>query len=480
MGTFAVIGLTCALLFTFNYYFASAAEMTGANPQCNPWFAQCPCKKCPNSKNKCTVSCKNTANCAPGICKAVVPGGTTNGICVAKGKCEGENFTDQKGEQQGVGDAKGMMEAMKGVMDMLKEAMKGGGGGGGGQQGQQQQAQSGQNCTQYYQVSVPTTDQCAYYVPPTSNQLLGSNLNTDTSQSLLDALSGGTGSGLESALGGETGSSGKSSGIGDVLSEEDATDDEGESEPLSVSEQLLGGLLGGKGKEGATSEGGKVSSTGKEVDVSGVSNTKAKTTSGTHGDIEVTDTGGTIYAGARDAETNTEVAGFYGSSGGVQPQGLVAQLCQNRPWADSVVAYVIPSSFFDGLCTWRGYQVGKPAPPSDPVSEVASETAKGTQTQTKTAPETGKKTPRVPAVPPEVDIWTVPPRVPLGSRTSVFWNAKGVDSCAITSPDGSFNESTLTGGAATVPLTGPTTFTISCLTEEGEPVTDYVIVNLTL
>ncbi|MBI2025510.1 hypothetical protein HYT04_01845 [Candidatus Kaiserbacteria bacterium] len=74
----------------------------------------------------------------------------------------------------------------------------------------------------------------------------------------------------------------------------------------------------------------------------------------------------------------------------------------------------------------------------------------------------------------------MPDKVPLGTRTSVFWNTKGVEQCSITSPDGSFNENSLSGGAATVPLSGPTTFTISCLTAAGTPVTDYVTVQLAI
>ena len=156
-------------------------------------------------------------------------------------------------------------------------------------------------------------------------------------------------------------------------------------------------------------------------------------------------------------------------------------MCQNRPWANSVVSFVIPPTFFDGLCSWQGYQVGKPAPPPQPTVILQ---------QTKPAPVTKKPTPpkqppaaassTPPAVPPQVDIWAVPAAVPLGSRTSIFWNTKGVASCTETSPDGSFNESTLSGGASTVPLSGSTTFTISCLTADGKPVTNYVTVNMSI
>jgi hypothetical protein len=83
-----------------------------------------------------------------------------------------------------------------------------------------------------------------------------------------------------------------------------------------------------------------------------------------------------------------------------------------------------------------------------------------------------------PYVEPQADIWAVPSSVPLGARTTVFWNAKGVTSCTETSPDGSFSQSSLSGGAATVPLSGPTTYTISCTTPAGGHITNYVTVQL--
>jgi hypothetical protein len=353
-----------------------------------------------------------------------------NGVCIAAGKCEGVNFTGLNGQQQGVGDAKGMMDAMKGVMDMLKQAM----------QGKQQQQQPQQpttglpttGCTAYYQVTAPSADPCAYYVPPTSDSLLSGSTGLDSSgfDALQDALSGGG--------------------------------------SINVSEQLIGNL-----DTTATQTPPPAPAAGFPT-TQNLSGQAVNLQSGTQGDIVVGEGSATIFARARDTQANTEVAGFYGSDTfGSQPQGVVAGMCQNRPWAGSIVSFVIPPSFFDSLCAWRGYQVGTPAPPPPPVIQQ-------TPTPASAASPTPTPTPTASTIPAEVDIWAVPDKVPLGSRTSVFWNSKGVESCTISSPDGSFEEHALSGGAATVPLSGATTFTISCLTSEGKPVTDFVTVNLSI
>ncbi len=199
---------------------------------------------------------------------------------------------------------------------------------------------------------------------------------------------------------------------------------------------------------------------------------------GLRGDIQIFSSGGTIIAGSRNQTGNTEVAGFFGSdtfSG--QPQGVVASICRARPWATSVLSYVLPANFFDGLCIARGYQVGNPPPAQQPTVTV-------TQSQSQPAPQQqttpAASTTTVPSVPAVVRIWSVPASVPLGSRASIFWTSQGVASCLVTSPDGSFSQTTLSGGASTVALTGATTFTISCLSPNGTPVTDYVTVNIAL
>ncbi|MBV9159462.1 MAG: hypothetical protein JO019_02600, partial [Candidatus Kaiserbacteria bacterium] len=160
------------------------------------------------------------------------------------------------------------------------------------------------------------------------------------------------------------------------------------------------------------------------------------------------------------------------------------------------LSYIIPPSFFDGLCNLRGYQVGAlPAPApvatTSPVQVQLTQTSDNAKpvvvtpiTVTKPAATTTKTTSKnattTPTVEPKADIWAVPPSVSLGARTSIFWNTQGVTSCTETSPDGSFSHDSLSGGASTVPITAATTFTISCLAPGGGHITNFVTVNLAI
>ena len=187
------------------------------------------------------------------------------------------------------------------------------------------------------------------------------------------------------------------------------------------------------------------------------------------GNIFMNGNGATFFG--QESGNNSAVAGFYGSDTlGGQSQGLVASLCQSRPWASSVLSYVIPPSFFDGLCSWRGYQVGQTT--STPQVTLQQ------QPRPKPQPAATSSAPTQPSVAAQAQIWAVPSAVPLGSRTSIFWNTQGVASCTETSPDGNFTQNSLSGGASTVPLTGATTFTISCLDPSGNPITDFVTVQI--
>ncbi|HUO56238.1 MAG TPA: hypothetical protein VMU27_02280 [Candidatus Paceibacterota bacterium] len=203
---------------------------------------------------------------------------------------------------------------------------------------------------------------------------------------------------------------------------------------------------------------------------------------GITGSIESNPTGATFEAS--DVSTGTETSLFFGGdtiAGFVT--NLIASWCQSRPWATGFIADIIPPSFFDGLCASGGFAVGEQVPVAGttatnniPATNVVltqtpvshSSTASNSTTQTGTAP----------FLPPRVDIWAVPSSVPLGSRTTIYWNTENVSDCTESSPDGSFSASSLTGGGATVPLTQPTTYTISCLDSEGNPTTEYVTVGI--
>ncbi len=198
-------------------------------------------------------------------------------------------------------------------------------------------------------------------------------------------------------------------------------------------------------------------------------------TSGVSGDIFLLNNGATISGFSQNAANNSGVAGFYGGATvGAQPQGLAASLCQNRPWAGGFIAALIPASFFDGLCMTRGYPVGQPPAPQAPVVQLQQTPVKPSAPK---PPVTATATTTV-AAPSSVRIWAVPASVPLDTRTSIFWTTQGVTDCVESSPDGNFSHTSLSGGSATVPLSGDTTFNISCLDSAKNPVTDFVIVHI--
>ena len=403
------------------------APLLDANYQCMPVLFQCGCGQVKGS-NGCTAG-SNKWMCE---CDQSIPdtNHTVKGICVAPLKCEGQSFTNLQGQSTGVGDTGNIIGGIfKGLLDSLMQGLSAGGGGGGGGGGT---PYGTTGCTQYYTVTTPSTDPCATYLPPVSGDILGS-FGSGSSDLLLDAL--GTGSQSSAGTNSQT----------------------------SVSSQLSQGQADGTVPTVSTQSSQVPPGLGQQT----------VGLSGTRGDIQITSTGGTIFAGARDEKTGTEVAGFFGGDtlGATQPQGVVVRLCQTRPWANSFISYVIPSTFFDGLCSWRGYQVGIPAPLPESTAIV--------QQTPPTAPA-ATTTPVYSGIEPKADIWAVPMNVPLGARTSIFWNTQGVSSCTVTSPDGNFFENALFGGAATVPLTGVTVYTISCLVSDGSHVTDFVTVNLSI
>ena len=301
---------------------------------------------------------------------------------------------------------------------------------------------TGSGCTNYYQTSnASSTDPCAYYVPNVSD-LLNGNTGSSTSDLLLNALGGSTGN--------------PAPNVSDLLNQNNNQNTNTNPPPQNTNTP----------PPAATSSGST-----KTVDLS--KNVVHLSSGGVNGNIEVTSKGGTIYANSQNLQTNTAVAGFYGGDtfGSQQPKSLIARMCLSRPWNGSLVAKIIPNTFFDGLCKWAGYQVGVVAGSQGPVVQyIVRKDTNATSTATSTGP----------TIPAKVQIWAVPASVPLGARTSIFWTTQGVTNCTVTSPDGSFNEHSLSGGASTVPLTGATTFTISCLSPDNKPVTGYTTVNLSI
>lgn len=354
------------------------------------------------------------------MCPCVDPESGTKGLCDATMKCKGQTTKGLGGGQEALGMAKSLMDIMKGLTDMLKKPA-GGGDSGGAPAAASPALSSG--CTQYYQVTTPSSDPCATYVPPVSGSISG-GLSSD----LLGSLDGS------------------------------ATPD------TSVSD-LLSNVNNASG-----------ASTSPAVTVNPDLSTSTRLASGLRGDIIVNADGATVVGGNRDGANNTEVAGFYGedNTNDAAPTSIAAHICASRPWAESLVTYILPAAFFDSLCTWRGYTVGMPKP-------VVTEAPAAPKATPKPAPA-ATTTPIVDNSGPAgaVKIWAVPASVSVGSRTSVFWNTSSVRECHVTSPDGSFNEKTLSGGASTVPLASATVFSISCIGLDGNPATSSVTVKMAI
>lgn len=366
------------------------------------------------------------------------PRGVT-GSCVSYGVCSGKTASTPGGGSMNVGDLSKLMQALQQIMQALG---KGGGGGGSppSSGGQGQNPNGTGNCTQYYSVSTPTSDPCAYYVPPTSNSInidTGTNANSNANgvdsianeptpvSSLINMLAGG----------GEGGSSGSLYGN------------------ATTSASSTGGV------------GGFASSTGPRPAL--------------HGDIRLNPTGATVIVSSGPEAGNSVVAGFYGSDAQPGTQlGLVASWCRTRPWANNFLSFIIPSAFFDGLCALKGYPVGMPAVRQAP-QVVPTRLPKLENRSTTTTPAINTQ-PLASSTPAKARIWATPAAVPLGARTTIFWTSSGAVSCEETSPEGNFKQSTLSGGAATVPLSGATTFTISCVAPDGTHATDFVTVNLSI
>ena len=187
---------------------------------------------------------------------------------------------------------------------------------------------------------------------------------------------------------------------------------------------------------------------------------------GLAGDIIIKGTAVTAILNSRDSAKKTEFAAFYGLDS-IQGEAstLITALCAIRPWAVNFLSKFASANVFDSICTFRGYK--PPSPPPAPVVKKST-----TPTTTKAS------APLAPKVPAQADIWAVPASIPSGGRTSIFWSAKGVDTCEESSSDKTFSHATLSGSSPTSPLTSPVTFTISCTNAAGDRVVNAVTVTV--
>jgi hypothetical protein len=426
---------------------------TVADAQCVPAKPVCGCRlimedgKCKSGENKFLCPCKDPRGVA--------------GICTGDQKCKAVSYQGLGGGSQGIDQGmQALGQALGGIFQKLMGGQPGGGSSGGSSDGSGSGSGGGSGfggsgCTHYYQVSTQTSDPCAYYVPPVSGGLGGigsSSAGSDLLNSLFDTT-------------------GSQQNISNLLN--------GNGSGPNIADQIItGGNGGGNNSQGSGSGAQAVNTLLNPFNPSAVSTLPLQ--SGLSGNIFITGSGATFQVNSQDTNSNSAVAGFLGSDVTTgEPQGLVAGLCQSRPWTSNFLSVIVPASFFDGLCSWQGYQVGQPAPQpgigggSNPVLDqhpvISPHPRPGTGSGTTT-----------PIIPPRVAIWAVPASVPLGARTSIFWTSQGVTGCMETSPDGSFSQNTLSGGASTVALAGITTFTISCISPDGSPVTDYVTVTISL
>ena len=396
-------------------------------------------------------------------------GSPTAGICATPGVCAGKTAGGQ-GLDAGLGQLGQML-------GKLMEALKGGGGGGsGGGSSAPTTPTTGCQGT-FFQTSDVSqlSNPCAQYVAP------GVTINTSATSTTCDALSQALGACGTSTTNNNCPSVAVACSDGYVQAPQDGTD--ANNCPLPNQCVLPPNTGNNANVSSVLCSASKrlLGLCGDAPNLSGLGTTSGLQ-GGMTGNIFLQNNGATIVANSLNPGNNSSVAGFYGSNtfGGAQSQGIAANLCANRPWQGGLLGGIIPASFFDGLCTWQGYQVGSSTPQTVPVVQVQQTTPAPTTTSHPTTPVTPVATTTTPSVPGKVQIWAVPASVPLNTRTSIFWSTQGVTNCTETSPDGSFNQSSLSGGAATVPILGATTFTISCIDGGGNPVTGYVTVNISI
>ena len=415
-----VIGVVALVFFSFAPR-VNAVGLEG-DAMCNPVIPSCPCGTVPGPKG-CTGGA-NKFMCPPGVCIDNTSGFSTPGTCIAPNKCKALSTSGPDGF--GLDIVKQMLGSL---MQKLMQGSKGGGGGesGAGTGALGDQGKTG--CTSYYRVTTPSTDPCAYYVAPVSEALIGTGSEGSNPKSVFDQLNALTNTNIN-----DNTNTGTDTNLSTVFSKV-------ENRIVSASSST---------STAGTQAPGRIAMP-----------------SGITGDMRVFQTGVTILAGSVDEKGNSATAGFFGSDTmNGQPVGNIVTLCKSRPWSGNLLAYALPPNFFDSLCVMRGYSVG--TPPATPPAVIV----------VKTIATSSPATTTVPVLPPKVDIWAVPETVPLGSRASIFWVSQGVKNCTVTTPDGTFSETTLNGAASTIALTKATIFTISCTAPDGKPATRSVTVNL--
>jgi hypothetical protein len=369
-------------------------------------------------------TCQPDANMFMCPCSDSTSGFTTSGVCIAQVKCQAQST--------GGGSITQLSQLMSTIGQLLQSLGQGGGGGGGGSG-----SGTGSTCTTYYQTGDPTktSDPCAYYVPglaTSSSNLVSSGLgSTDNGSGAANDL-------ISSLIG-----SGNSNTVDNSNTNSNTDNTTSGSIVPSASSSAIASVTAVANPQALTP------GTSATVSQSAFGNAPGVT-----GDIQVLSGNRvTMLASNRDIAGNTQTSGFYGFNTAVDEgtAAIYSQTCAAREWASNFLTFIIPATYLDTLCSSHGYAVGPPklqpaTPPPAPSSASAHSTA------TSTPQYLG---------PMSADIWASPTSVTSGSRASIFWNAKGVLTCAV-SNDSGVMASALSGNASTLPLTKTTTYSIAC------------------
>lgn len=433
-----------------------------SDAQCVPVILTCPCNMVMNPQ---------TQQCEPGLNKHQCPctdttnGKTTKGTCQADQRCKGKTSEGQDGKSNEISaeTLSKLGEAIKGIMDKLK----GGGGGGGSPPPQSPPPGGGDQSNQ---------SRCGAFASFSS--LLPSQFGSHATSGSLIARN------LENTLGSSNAQDPSCNNNPLLPLPINPINPIPQTNPIlplpinpilpNIGSQILSNLNNNTNLN--TTPNTNKNPLPSQVPFTLTNNLLGNRSTvgvpqlGFSGDLKVVPKGASLFFAVQNG--GGTVAGFYGGNilGDTPPESIITGWCKDRPWATNFLAKLVAPALFDGLCKWRGYQVGTPE--EVPVIQNRKP-AVAPKPKPPVVPEI-----TIPTITAKVAIWAVPAVVPIGARTSIYWNTQGVTGCKETSPDGSFSQASVSGGAATVPLTAATTFTISCLTASSTPITDYVTVQI--
>lgn len=459
---FSASATTTSMSYATTTYTGTSTSVA-ANMMCAPVIKACGCHMTPclggccASDNMWLCKCENTTN------KQV-----STGFCSDTHYCQ---TTVSSGKPVDTDQSKLTQAVTQAIEKIAQEnAALGGGGVVGGEKGgsSSSQASGTSLCTSVHQVSVPSTDPCAVYVPPST---LGTGLIRDLF----------TQTGASRVLSGIVPAGFRSSGASNGQTPTKSTDDLLGSTASLIADpaKLVLNVLGNTSVQG-TIKGTEVKKTPitkpslddlPEAVVPAP--TIAMVSSGSKSPLS--DTYMTVTEEARPFNSNNAVSGFSSDASGARRPGFFAWLCQARPWASEPVAPIVPGTFFDGLCASGGYQIGRSSPSMQTLGDVLTQGGSVVP-----AGEVTRTSSRVLVRSAAAQIWAEPATVPIGSRATIFWKTTGVDTCIVTTADGSFYQTALIGGASTVPLTTATTYFISCATPDGATIGESVTVRMAI